>query len=57
MGPQKRLLVIERVPGESGPASPMTYLSDFNMMVNLHGRERTREEFIALFRKSRFGET
>ena len=56
MGPQKRLLVIERILGEPGPASPMTYLSDINMMVNLHGRERTREGFTALFRNSGFGE-
>ncbi|WP_407572638.1 methyltransferase [Deinococcus altitudinis] len=56
MGPHKRLLIIERILGEPGPASPMTYLSDINMMVNLHGRERTREEFSALFRNSGFGE-
>jgi hypothetical protein len=55
MGPQKRLLVIERVLGEAGPPDPMTYLSDINMMVNLHGRERTREEFTILFEKSGFG--
>ena len=34
----------------------MTYLSDINMMVNLHGRERTREEFSTLFRASGYGE-
>ena len=56
MGPQKRLLVIERVLGEAGPPDPMTYLSDINMMVNLHGRERTREEFISLFENSGFGQ-
>ncbi|GGR37727.1 methyltransferase [Deinococcus ruber] len=56
MGPQQRLLVIERVLGEAGPPDPMTYLSDINMMVNLHGRERTREEFTTLFENSGFGE-
>ncbi|TSA81707.1 methyltransferase [Deinococcus detaillensis] len=56
MGPQKRLLVIDQVMGESGPPSPMTYLTDITMMVNLHGWERTRGEFIALFNNSGFGE-
>ncbi len=55
MGSQRRLLVIERVLGEPGPSDPMTYLSDINMMVNLHGRERTREEFTTLFENSGFG--
>ena len=56
MGPQKRLLVIEQVLGEPGPPDPMTSLSDINMMVNLHGRQRTREEFTGLFKNSGFGE-
>ena len=56
MGPQKRLLVIERILGEPGPPNSMTSLSDINMMVNLHGRERTRAEFTALLKASGFGE-
>jgi len=55
MQPHQRLLVIERVLGEAEGPDPMTFLSDINMMVNLHGRERTREEFAALFGKSGFG--
>ena len=55
MGPHGRLLVIERVLGEAGPPDPMTYLADINMMVNLHGRERTREEFATLLEHSGFG--
>ena len=55
MGPQKRLLVIERVLGEPGQPNPVDYLADINMMVNLHGRERTRAEFASLFDRSGFG--
>ena len=56
MGPQKRLLVIDRVMGEPGPLNPADYLIDITMMVNHRGRERTREEFTSLFRRSGFGE-
>ncbi len=56
MGPQKRLLVIDQVMGEPGPLDPMAYLADITMMVYLHGRERTRKEFTALFNSSGFGE-
>ena len=51
----KRLLVVERVLDQPDrPASPATYLSDINMMVNLHGRERTLPEFTSLLERSGF---
>ncbi|MGY2896621.1 hypothetical protein ACVWZX_004667 [Deinococcus sp. UYEF24] len=56
MAPDNRLLVIEQVLGKPDTPSPVIYLSDINMMVNLHGRERAREEFTALFQRSGFGE-
>jgi len=56
MGPGKRLLVIEQVlDSGDGVSHPASYLSDINMMVNLHGRERTLTEFAALFERSGFG--
>lgn len=56
MGSNKRLLVIERLlDHEAGHTNPMTYLADINMMVNLHGRERTLPEFAQLFKASGFG--
>ncbi len=54
MGPHARLLVIEQVLGEPSSVNPGVYLSDINMMVNLHGRERTRQEFTDLFLESGF---
>jgi O-methyltransferase domain len=56
MGPDKRLLVIERLMDhEAGRTNPMTYLADINMMVNLHGRERTLPEFTRMLEASGFG--
>jgi hypothetical protein len=45
-----RLLVLEPVlPDSVGPGAPaLAYLSDLNMLVNLGGRERTRDDFTAL---------
>jgi hypothetical protein len=57
MGPDKRLLVIERLlEQEAGLTNPISYLADINMMVNLHGRERTPGEFAQLFMASGFGQ-
>ncbi len=56
MGLNKRLLVIERLlDPEAGQTNPMIYLADINMMVNLHGRERSLSEFTQLFTACRFG--
>lgn len=53
MAPDSLVMLIERLLGpESGP---MHYLSDINMMVNLHGRERTLDEFSALLSDTGFG--
>ncbi|XVV00697.1 methyltransferase [Actinosynnema sp. CA-248983] len=51
-----RLLVVEPVLPEAvaDAAAPVIYLSDLNMLVNLGGRERTREEFEALLRGAGF---
>jgi O-methyltransferase len=51
-----RLLIIESVLPETVDASvsPITYLSDLNMMVNLGGRERTRADFDQLCRQAGF---
>jgi hypothetical protein len=52
MEPGRRLLLVERLlEPESGP---MHYLSDINMMVNLHGRERTLPEFTQLLTETGF---
>jgi len=57
MGPNKRLLVIERLlEQEPGRTNPMNYLADINMMVFLHGRERTPVEFSRLLRDAGFGQ-
>ncbi|MFI8308354.1 methyltransferase [Streptomyces sp. NPDC085927] len=49
MGEQGRLLIIEPVlPAVVDPSSELAYLSDLNMLVNLGGRERTRDDFSAL---------
>jgi hypothetical protein len=56
MGLNKRLLVIERLlEPEAGQTNPMIYLADINMMVNLHGRERSLSEFTQLFTACGFG--
>ncbi|MEV0678536.1 methyltransferase [Actinosynnema sp. NPDC050436] len=48
--PDGRLLVVEPVlPGAAADATtPVSYLSDLNMLVNVGGQERTRAEFEAL---------
>lgn len=52
----KRLLIVERVLDQPDrPTNPASYLSDINMMVNLHGRERTLPEFTSLLERSGFG--
>jgi hypothetical protein len=57
MGPNKRLLVIERLlEQEPGRTNPMNYLADIAMMVLLHGRERTPAEFGRLLGGAGFGE-
>ncbi|MFI9815846.1 methyltransferase [Saccharothrix variisporea] len=51
-----RLLVVEPVLPEAvaDAVTPVMYLSDLNMLVNLGGQERTREEFEALARGAGF---
>ena len=57
MGPNKRLVVIERLlEQEPGQTNPINYLADMNMMVMLHGRERTPAEFARLFTATGFSE-
>jgi SAM-dependent methyltransferase len=58
MKPGARLLVIDRVlEGPSGRNLPINFLADMHMMALFPGaKERTREEFSVLFRKSGFGE-
>ncbi len=57
MGPNKRLLVIERLlEQEPGRTNPMNYLADITMMVHLHGRERTPAEFANLLTKAGFSQ-
>ena len=48
-----RLLLVETVI-EDGAAASFSKLSDLHMMVMTGGRERTREEFAELFRRSGF---
>jgi O-methyltransferase domain/Dimerisation domain len=48
LGPAGTVLVIEQVVGAPNE-SPTTKFSDLNMLVMPGGRERTREEFAALF--------
>lgn len=58
MKPDARILVIDRVlEGPSGPSVPMNFLADMHMMARFPGaKERTREEFGALFRQVGFKE-
>jgi hypothetical protein len=53
MGPTSRLLVVERVigPPNTGPEGKFV---DLHMLVVTGGRERTRDEFAALFGQSGF---
>lgn len=53
MTPAARLLVIERMVGQPNQ-SPEGKFSDLNMMVMTGGRERTEEEFAALFSAAGF---
>ena len=48
MAADARVLVVERLVG-TVPADPLAALSDLNMLVVTGGRERTRDEFEALF--------
>lgn len=54
-----RLLVVEPVLPDSVPdgASPVIYLSDLNMLVNLGGQERTRGEYEELLAANGFTAT
>jgi hypothetical protein len=51
-----RLLIVEPVLPDTvdGGISPIMYLSDLNMLVNLGGRERTRDDFDTLCRRTGF---
>lgn len=50
-----RLLIVEPVlPAVAEPRSAQAFLSDLNMLVNLGGQERTREEFATLLAASGF---
>ena len=53
MGPDSRLLVIENVIAK-GPDGLLAKLLDVEMMVYLGGKERTEDEFRALFRSADF---
>jgi O-methyltransferase domain len=51
----RRLLVIERLLEQgSAQANPEHFLADINMMVSLHGRERTPDEYAELFAQTGF---
>ncbi|MFD9424077.1 MULTISPECIES: methyltransferase [unclassified Streptomyces] len=54
--PEGRLLIIEPVLPETvdGSLPPMMYVSDFNMLVNGGGRERTEAEFRSLCERAGF---
>lgn len=51
MAPGAKVVVVEMLIAEDGPPSPAP-LMDLNMLVMLTGRERTAEEFGALFAKA-----
>jgi hypothetical protein len=51
MAPAGRVVVVEMLIADDGPPSPAPLL-DLNMLVMLTGRERTAEEFGALFAKA-----
>ena len=53
MGPEARLLALERVVAPPNEV-PEAKFSDLNMLVVPGGRERTREEFAALFAEAGF---
>ena len=53
IGSGRRLLVLERLIAPPNEA-PDAKFSDLNMMVSPGGRERTREEFAALFAAAQF---
>ena len=53
IGPGGRLLVLERLIAPPNEA-PDAKFSDLNMMVSPGGRERTREEFAALFAAAQY---
>jgi orsellinic acid C2-O-methyltransferase len=52
MGPDARLILVERIMparAEESPAARSVFMGDMQMLVLLGGRERTTEEFEALF--------
>ena len=51
MAPDGRLVVVEMPIASGGPPSPASLL-DLNMLVMLTGKERTPEEYGALFGKA-----
>ncbi len=51
MAPDGRVVVVEMLIAEGGPPSPAPLL-DLNMLVNVNGKERTADEFAALFAKA-----
>ncbi|KUM72339.1 methyltransferase [Streptomyces curacoi] len=50
--PDGRVLIVEPVLPESATADEVTCLSDLNMLVNVGGRERTREDFEEVCRRA-----
>ncbi|MEU7165289.1 methyltransferase [Streptomyces morookaense] len=52
--PEGRVIVVEAVLPDmaDGREGGMNYLSDLNMLVNLGGRERTRDDFAELFSRA-----
>jgi hypothetical protein len=51
MAPEGRVVVVEMLISDAGPPSPAPLL-DLNMLVMLTGKERTAEEFSALFARA-----
>jgi hypothetical protein len=51
MSPGARVLVVEMLLVSGGPPTPAVFL-DLNMLVMLGGKERTENEFGALFAKA-----
>ena len=47
-----RLVLVERQLPDDPRAEPSVFLADLEMLVNVSGRERTTEEYAALFARS-----
>ena len=47
-----RLVLVERQLPDDPRAAPPVFLADLEMLVNVGGRERTTEEYAALFERS-----